>query len=1132
MLIQKAVVMVPEKQYLLLPLNQDLDLHHILTYLFLLCILHSTYAQSELSVEQQIERASSLLDSARYDEALNMALPLQEQIIALNSKLPLQIRYFNLLGYCYLDKRDFENALHPFEKARTILQFSGDTTSLLYAQTLNNLGNYYFQIGSFDNSLLLNKQALDIRLKQRGKEHPDTADSFNNIANCYLVSGKYEEALDYYQEALGIRQNYWQESHPDIASVLNNMGNTFLSMGAPLDAVEYYRRALNMREKLLGSTHLKTIDGYQNLGNAYFSANQLDSALLFTQLSLESFQTHYPDQQIRIASLYNNLGNISTEKRNFDQAQRYLHAALDIQQNLLEEDHLSIADTYQNMGDAFYENTDYKQALLFFRRANGIYKIRLEKRHPLVANVWEKIGLCLKYLGDLELAENAHDRAKSIREEFFGPNHIYLAGTYTNIGNCLWKRDNPESAIKQYKKALAIWERQPDIPPIELNKLYNNIGNCYFHLQDYSNALSYYEKARHFSSEENLLSAMTYHKHKGVVFGQQKQFEEAIESFDEGLRLLAAYPLDIAPIEALLLLDASAKNFLNYYRVNRSYTTLYKAYLTYQQAIKLMDQLWQGYLTADSRQKINDTRFPLFEGAIESCFELWQKSDSLAYLEEAFLFSEKSKSSRLLNAVRLNQSAQMTNIPVEYAFQLQELKSKIAYHEKLRYELFKQRSSDFDEVLVEDRLILQLKTQRDSINLALQKKFPSYRRLMSNQELETISSTQKKLAGSKKKMIVFFSGEKNIYAFVIESEKVSAHQISLDFDLERLLENLGHSIIQYPASGSQDARRLDSIYVDCARQLYQKIWQPLKIAPDQERTVTVIADRFLSYLPFEVLLTNAPASSQRYRSYPFLLKDFNISYAYSATLLAETQARDKTRAPRKWLGVAPSFENHQLGLSPLEHNQSEVNVIQKLIGGDIMAGSDANLDHFLQLAPKYRWLHLATHAVADDTKGQLPFLAFAQSPDSTATLQLFADDLFHKNFPAELVVLSACETGFGQAHPSEGIASLARSFSYAGAKSVITTLWSINDAKTALFMEDFYKKLKKGIPKDQALWESKIQFVESSAHEYAHPFFWAAYTPIGDMSSIRRGNSWGRWSLITLVLIGCLVYLKRAKNLF
>ncbi|MEL6988825.1 MAG: CHAT domain-containing protein, partial [Bacteroidota bacterium] len=121
--------------------------------------------------------------------------------------------------------------------------------------------------------------------------------------------------------------------------------------------------------------------------------------------------------------------------------------------------------------------------------------------------------------------------------------------------------------------------------------------------------------------------------------------------------------------------------------------------------------------------------------------------------------------------------------------------------------------------------------------------------------------------------------------------------------------------------------------------------------------------------------------------------------------------------------------------------------------------------------------------------------------DSLGMEKLYINDLYSMHLPADMVVLSACETGVGELVEGEGIISLAQGFMYAGAGSVITSLWSVRDNSTSEFMKSFYQHLKTGVTKSEALRNTKIDFIENQPN-YAHPFYWAPFVGIGDMQPV------------------------------
>ena len=111
---------------------------------------------------------------------------------------------------------------------------------------------------------------------------------------------------------------------------------------------------------------------------------------------------------------------------------------------------------------------------------------------------------------------------------------------------------------------------------------------------------------------------------------------------------------------------------------------------------------------------------------------------------------------------------------------------------------------------------------------------------------------------------------------------------------------------------------------------------------------------------------------------------------------------------------------------------------------------------------------------------------------------------YNESLNADIVVLSTCETGIGELQQGEGIISLSRAFAYAGSKSIVTTLWTVDDRITKDLMLLFYQNLKEGKTKDDALWLAKRAFISANKGESALPFYWSGIIAIGDMGAIGR----------------------------
>jgi CHAT domain-containing protein len=346
-------------------------------------------------------------------------------------------------------------------------------------------------------------------------------------------------------------------------------------------------------------------------------------------------------------------------------------------------------------------------------------------------------------------------------------------------------------------------------------------------------------------------------------------------------------------------------------------------------------------------------------------------------------------------------------------------------------------------------------------------------------------------------------------------------EVKRDFPLEDWVEGLRQGIYGYYAADKAlqtDSLKADarSKYLECAPKLYQKLVAP--VAQYLPEKIILVPDGPLGYVPFDALLTSAPEDLNNFKSYPYLLHKHQFSYTYSATLLREMRDKKHRQEPKNdFLAFAPFYngdttllasryaydELMRKDLQPLTYSGPEVAAAAKLMRGEAIIGTAATEERFTSMASDYRIIHLATHGRADNRVGDYAFLAFTEIKDSIENELLYVKDLYNHTLNADLVVLSACETGIGKLQRGEGIISLARAFAYAGAKSIVTSLWSVNNKSTSELMGFFYEELERGKNKDEALRLARLRFLKESSVRNGHPFFWAAFVPIGDMRPVK-----------------------------
>ncbi|MCK4288988.1 MAG: CHAT domain-containing protein, partial [Bacteroidales bacterium] len=288
----------------------------------------------------------------------------------------------------------------------------------------------------------------------------------------------------------------------------------------------------------------------------------------------------------------------------------------------------------------------------------------------------------------------------------------------------------------------------------------------------------------------------------------------------------------------------------------------------------------------------------------------------------------------------------------------------------------------------------------------------------------------------------------------------------------------------------------------------------------------------LGYIPFEALISMLPDVEKiDYRNLFYLIKNYPISYSYSATLLFKDY-KTKTTG-NKLLAFAPAYEitdktekNQSLVLNkfsdiliPIKNAKTEINNINKIFDGKFLQDLDATELNFKTNANNFDVLHFAMHTIINDENPMYSKMVFTLDNDSIEDGFLNTYEIYNLDLNARLVVLSACNTGFGKLNKGEGIMSLTRGFLYAGVQSIIMTLWEIEDKSGAEIMTKFYNNLKKENSIDNALRKAKLDYIKSALPLRAHPYFWAAYIDIGNSAPLYKNTLINPIMLSVIILI-------------
>jgi len=532
-------------------------------------------------------------------------------------------------------------------------------------------------------------------------------------------------------------------------------------------------------------------------------------------------------------------------------------------------------------------------------------------------------------------------------------------------------------------------------------------------------------------------------------------------------------------------------------------------------------QLRQSYHYESSKLINLEESYERCEHAIAIAIQLWQLTGDVAYKNQAFTFAERSRGILLMEAFRKADAENVAGIPEEAQGEESRLQANVALAEE---RLFQGNLQGVSESELQ-RLKTTLWNARQTYATWMQEieaAYPQYYNLKYNFTSVAPEAVQRRL-DKDAALLEYFVGTQQIFLFVLTRDHFEVIALEKNFPLEDWVMAMRSSIMAYQQSGAGQSQLCET-YTERARQLYEKLVAPAGQNRPLPQQLTIIPAGVLAYLPFDALLTGQPSMPCRFNDYPYLLLQHNIGYGYSATLQAALE--DMPAGKRNFGGFAPAFTG-SAGLAALEYNIPTVEALGKQNKGAIFTGDRASVELFKQSASDFGVLHLATHAQANTTAGNFSFVVLSDGRGGYDSL--FVKDLYLLDLTAaSMVVLSACETADGALYKGEGVVSLARAFLYAGARSVLTTFWSINDVANKRLMTAFFEQLKTGASKSEALRQAKLaQIRESDSHD-AHPVYWAAFTAIGNDAPIYGTESWLLWAGMGLLgLIGVVGWRRR-----
>lgn len=901
------------------------------------------------------------------------------------------------------------------------------------------------------------------------------------------------------------------------AQELNKIANDIGRMGLHTQALDSFFVSLEVRKKIYGNDHYKLGPVFSGIGIQYWALGQNDLAYKNFKLAEKNYllrDDYRRDPRIR---LYINIGNLFKSKLDYKQALDYFSQSLALSLNNPNTPQEEIAFTNFGIADLYYAMNDFEKALQIIQ--NNIDNAYAEDQ----ILYYELLAYINQIQGKQREAKKYYSTIIKLTSEIYADNPLNIALRYLNYAQFLITTNDYNEVLIALSKAFKIIEKiQPNIG-FERSIFYKLKG----------------ELARNISIKTNNLSSFSDSKKKKLL--------EAIQWYNKSLKALN-FPVPynsmeqlkesaswLSYTESVLLLKEIAdtyKEIANIGTSNKRLESLAKAIEHYQLASTIIQQARRELSSDESKIQLTELEHSTFQKLIQTAYDAYRISNNTKYINLAFQSAERVKSSSVFDQLS-NQSAQENSlIPDSLLLLEKRINNTISIYSEKLYEENGYNKPDSALINKYNTNIFEAKRKREELNRFLETEYSDYYDLKYSVSMMSLADVQENLRESEV-IIEYVLNETDtiseLFTFVISKTEVDFNKTVLGKKFVASIESMFSFMSNPEYMQTKNSESLN--YCQNAFYLFNTLLKPFynKI---QNKQLIIIPDGKLSYIPFDALLEELPDTSKtvRFDQLQYVIKSFSINYSNSTNLLFKLNSPNK-KIKNKVIAFAPEYYsdsieigNKYYSLSPLPGVQKEVDIISKTVKTKLFKGADASEINFRKEIEKYDILHLAMHAFINDSIPSFSKMVFSQnnSDDLLSDGSINTADIYNLDLNAQLAVLSACNTGRGKLRKGEGIMSLARGFFYAGCPSIIMSLWEVEDQSGTEIMGSFYKNLKKGKSKNEALRQAKLEYLNNSNSRRAHPHYWLSYISLGNSDPLYKSYDF-YFFIILIVILAAIV---------
>ena len=858
-------------------------------------------------------------------------------------------------------------------------------------------------------------------------------------------AAKYADALPLAVRCLEVRERALGPDHPEVGLALFTVGNIYSDIPDNAKAAEFYDRALANRAKALGPDHITLASIYNNYGLVYVSMARYPEAIALYERALAIRERTLHPEHLLVASVLNNIANAHYRRGNEPRAQELYQRVLAIREKALGPDHPDVATAINNLVNVVWE---FERAEPLYLRALAIREAKLPADHPDIAQSLYNLSILYASVGQLDKGEAHAKRALEIFKKSLGPEHPWVSLPMNLLAGVLKNKGQLAAAEKLYEDTIALKERAEGPFHPHLAGTLTNIADVYLMLGKTEQAVKALERAN---------SIYEYNIRLNMTSGSESDKIKYV---------------DLLSVAGDLALAASVGSKAP----DRSFAPVAFASVLARKG-RVLDSM--SATVAALRSRLNNEDRELLDS--------WTAAN-----ERVAKLVLAGPDAEGIDAFR----KRLVNVEAE--------RDRIEKKLNTQGGVLLESASQLDPAAV----------WRSVPANAVLLEFVVYRPVKRS-KFEFVPTDPDSSKGGRPARYA---------ALVVDSSgRVEAFDLGEASVVERELSALRAAL------RDRYSRNVNAL----ATAAGARVFEPLRKAIGTAKHILVSPDGDLNLVPFEAL------ADRRGR---FLVEDFAFSYLSSGRDLVRRKAVERPADPVlvadpdfgagdgrfAQLPTAPGSITATRNFSdtfftPLSATAEEVNAIRSMFPSAKVLSKGAARESELKRVVSPKFLHIATHGFfvenpvglvgsgADGTRGAVPSIAQrhpllrsglalaganARKPgddDGILTaLEVTGLDLRG----SRLVVLSACDTGVGEVKTGEGVFGLRRAFKLAGAESVVMSLWPVSDQITRDLMSGYYRNLKQGLGRGEALRRVQLEMLAKPARR--HPFYWASFIQAGE----------------------------------